>query len=46
MTSKTLKMGTVVQNKINTFKRTFKGRQDIVPRLWISKDGKKTGWAP
>lgn len=32
--------------KINLYRDTFHGRQDIVARLWVSKDGKKTGYSP
>jgi len=34
------------QIKIKLFQTTFQGREDIVPRFWVSKDGKKTGYSP
>ncbi|MEA1945992.1 MAG: primase C-terminal domain-containing protein [Thermodesulfobacteriota bacterium] len=33
-------------NKIQLFQETFRGRQDVVPRHWVSKDGKKNGYSP
>ena len=38
-------MGTIVRNKINIFKRTFHGRQDVVPKFWRSKTG-SSGYSP
>jgi len=32
--------------KIKLFREKFYGRQDIFARLWVSKDGKKTGYSP
>ena len=33
-------------NKVALFQQTFKGRTDIVPRYWKSKDGKRQGYNP
>jgi len=33
-------------DRIKLFRSVFLGRQDIVPRFWKSKDGKKTGYSP
>jgi hypothetical protein len=33
------------QNKIELFKQSFKGRSDVVPRYWKSKNG-KSGFSP
>jgi len=35
-----------MKEKIKIFKRTFQGRQDITPKYWMSKDGKKNGYGP
>lgn len=32
--------------KVKTFRDAFKGRQDTVPRYWISKDGTQQGYSP
>ena len=34
-----------IQNKINLFKQLFRGRRDVVPRYWESKNG-KSGFNP
>jgi len=31
--------------KIKLYRETFRGRQDIIPRFWVSKNGKKTGYS-
>lgn len=36
----------MAEEKIKVFKKLFRGRQDIVPRYWISKDGEKQGYTP
>jgi hypothetical protein len=33
-------------NKVAIFQQVFKGRTDIVPRYWKSKDGKRQGYSP
>lgn len=33
-------------DKIHLFRRIFHGRQDIVPRYWVSKDGERGGYTP
>lgn len=33
-------------SKIELFRNIFKGRQDIVPRFWKSKDGQRAGYTP
>lgn len=35
-----------IQEFLDAFKQVFKGRTDVVPRYWKSKDGKKSGYAP
>ena len=35
-----------MSDKIKIFRETFHGRQDIVPRYWISKDGTRQGYTP
>jgi hypothetical protein len=35
-----------VNLKVELFRQIFRGRQDIVPRHWISKDGKRQGYTP
>ena len=45
---KNIELASVVMNaheKIKLYRETFRGRQDIVPHLWISKNGKKTGYS-
>jgi len=38
-------MNSEEKEKIKLFREIFHGRQDIVSRFWISKDGKKTGYS-
>jgi len=38
--------GKYTVDKIKTFRGTFRGREDVVPRYWISKDGMKSGYTP
>lgn len=35
-----------MNRKIQTFIETFRGRQDVVPRYWKSKDGERAGYTP
>jgi hypothetical protein len=35
-----------ISDKINLFRSIFNGRQDIIPRYWISKDGQRAGYTP
>lgn len=33
-------------HKTELIKNTFRGRQEVVPRLWVSRDGKRNGYSP
>lgn len=33
-------------NKINLFRSLFKGREDVYPKLWVSKNGERKGYMP
>jgi hypothetical protein len=35
-----------VEGKSHIFRRVFRGREDIVPRYWTSKDGQRHGYTP
>ena len=35
-----------LSDKVRLFRSVFKGREDIVPRYWISKDGGRSGYSP
>jgi len=35
-----------LETKIQLFTEAFKGRQDVVPRYWKSKDGERAGYTP
>lgn len=35
-----------MRDKIQIFRRVFRGREDIVPRYWRSKDGQRAGYTP
>lgn len=32
--------------KIELFKKVFRGRDDVVPQLWVSSNGSKKGYSP
>jgi hypothetical protein len=32
--------------KINLFRSLFKGREDVYPKLWVSKNGDRKGYMP
>jgi hypothetical protein len=36
----------MTSTKVHAFRQLFKGRQDVVPKFWQSKDGTKTGYTP
>lgn len=35
-----------LEDKIRAFRGVFTGRQNVVPRFWTSKDGKRSGYSP
>lgn len=36
----------ILETKIQLFTKTVKGRDDVVPRFWKSKDGERAGYSP
>lgn len=35
-----------LSRKVRLFKSVFRGREDVVPRYWKSKDGQRSGYSP